>query len=205
LHLGAVDAVASRVGMNARVCLMLLIIATLSDGCATQAYQAYPGPKLPRDETARITADDTPIVSIDGVALPAGRAFMLRAGVHAVSAIGTGGGLMTLCLAAEGERNYQVRLGGIDRTIPEIYDMDRGSVAPTVLARIDQNCAPSLRGNTVVAVTVSAGARVHRGVPPPNTWDREHEVVSGPLAWQMLVELPLRILWGTLYIVAAGI
>jgi hypothetical protein len=191
--------------MNARVFLVSLTIAILSKGCATQAYQTYPGPKLPRDETARITADDTPIISIDGVALPAGRAFMLRAGVHAVSATGTGGGLMTLCLAAEGGRNYEVRLGGIDRTVPEIYDMDRGSVAPTVLVRVDQNCAPSPRGNTVVAVTVPAGARVHRGVPPPNTWDPEHEVVSGPFAWQMLVELPLRILWGTLYVFARGI
>jgi hypothetical protein len=191
--------------MNKRVCLVSLTIASLSAGCAAQAYQTYPGPKLPGDETARITADETPIISIDGMALPAGRAFMLRAGVHAVSATGTGGGLMTLCLAAEGGANYQVRLGGLDRTVPEIHDVRRGSLAPTVLARVDENCAPTPRGNAIVAVAVPAGSRVHRGVPPPDTWTPEHEVISGPFAYQMLVELPLKMLWGTLYVIALGL
>jgi hypothetical protein len=204
-HFGPVDALASRVEMSTRVYLVSLTIAILSTGCAAQAYQTYPGSKLPGNETARITADETPIISIDGKALPAGRAFMLRAGIHAVSATGTGGGLMTLCLAAEGGGSYQVRLGGLDRTVPEIYDVHRGSLAPTVLARVDENCASAPRGNTIVAVAVPTGARVHRGVPPPDTWTPEHEVISGPFAYQMLVELPLKILWGTLYVIALGI
>jgi hypothetical protein len=87
--------------MKAKLCVVSLTIVALSTGCATHATQMYPGPMLPRDETARISADHASIVSIDGMALPAGRAFMLRAGVHALSATGTDAnghsiGLMTM-------------------------------------------------------------------------------------------------------------
>jgi hypothetical protein len=209
---GPVDAVASRVHVKARERLMSLTIAILSTGCAIQPYQTYSGPKLPSAETARIAADQASIISIDGMELPNGRQFMLRAGVHALSASGidANGYLMTLCLAAEGGANYRVRLGGIDRSVPEIYDQDRGSVVRTLLVPIGQDCAPPPRGSTAVAVLVPSGGRVHRGrkppPPPPYPQDERHvrdgSVILGPQDRQavgVLLEIPLRIVLALLF------
>jgi hypothetical protein len=190
--------------MKAKLCVVSLTIAALSTGCATHATQMYPGPMLPRDETARISADHASIVSIDGMALPAGRAFMLRAGVHALSATGTDAnghsiGLMTLCLAAQGGANYEVRLGGIARGVPEIYDLDRGSVVGTLLLRVGEDCAQ--RGNSLVAVALPSGARARRGVPPRSPWDQPH--VAGPFSWLMLT-FPLWLPYGVLCAFVGG-
>jgi hypothetical protein len=194
------------VDLKPRVCVVSLVIAFSSTSCATQTY---PGPKLPRTDTARITANHASIVSIDGTALPAGRAFMLRADVHAISATGIDAngysiGLMTLCLAAAGGANYQVRLGGIARGVPEVYDLDKGSLVQTLLVPIGQDCALSPQGGTVVSVTLPSGARAHRGVPPPNPNDA-HVLSAQSLAafaFDMLVVLPLEMLRGTLYVLA---
>jgi hypothetical protein len=197
-HIGPLDADERRVDMKTKVFLGSLTIAILSAGCATQAYQAYPGPQLPRDKTAGIAAADAPIISIDGTAIPAGRAVMLRAGVHAVSATGIDAngrniGLMTLCLAAEGGANYRVRLGGIARDLPEVYDPNRDSVVRTLSLTVGQDCAPGPLPGTVVAVALPSGARAHRGVPPHDPRDDPHLVIDWG-GWLMLPVAMLRAL-----------
>ena len=194
--------------------LVPLTIAILSTGCATQAYQAYPGPKLPRAETARIAADDASIVSVDGREVPDGRAFMLRAGLHAVSvtstdAYGHGIGLMTFCLAAEGGANYQLRMSGAALSVPEVFDLGRVSVVPTLLVPVGQDCAPPPRGSTAVALLVPFSGRPHRGRAPPPTShypeDRRHDRdgssgprLTGPEA-RAVMEIPVRVLLTLLF------
>ncbi len=193
-----------------RAHLVSLTIAILSTSCATQPYQTYPGPKLPRAETANIAANHASIISIDGAEFPDGPTFMLRAGIHAVSATGIDAngysiGLMTLCLAAEGGANYQVRLGGSARERPEVYDLDRGSVVRTLLVPIGQDCAAPPPGSTAVAVLVTSGGRVHRGrTPPPTLYERHVENGSSDSppfdpGMRLLIEIPVRILLGLLF------
>lgn len=116
----------------------------------------YPGPKLPRDETARIEADHASVTNIDGMDLPVGSAFMVRSGIHAMSAStfdDRGGSVapVTFCFAAEGGASYVLRLGGETHRVPKLIDGKTAAEVPTTPLQPGERCVPAGRSQPVVA------------------------------------------------------
>jgi hypothetical protein len=145
-------------------CLASLGAILLSSGCVVQMY---PGPELPRRETARIAAAGASISNIDGMELPVGSTFMVRAGLHAVSASTTGAsgeklGPATICFAAKGGGSYQVGFES-DRRI-SLMDQDTGLTVEAFPVSAPRECAPP-RPRPAVAVAASPTPDTE---PPPS-------------------------------------
>ena len=134
-------------------CLALVVAVTsLLAGCVVQMY---PGPKLPREETARIEADHASVTNIDGMDLPVGSAFMVRSGLHVMSATmldadGHWAGRVTFCFAAEGGASYILRSWGQARRDAALIDARTSAEIQVRPLEPGERCVPADRPRPVV-------------------------------------------------------
>jgi hypothetical protein len=131
---------------------VVLVLAGLSAGCVVQMY---PGPKLPRDETARIEVDHASVTNIDGMDLPVGSAFMLRSGIHtlsatAVDAYGDTVGPLTFCFTAQGGASYLLRFAGAAHREPALIDERTAAEIRTRPLEPGERCVPAVHPRPVV-------------------------------------------------------